>query len=79
MTTTRPTNVKYYTLSKNPNPRDERTTYLPAVKPHMAYKRYYSSTLKGWSFSDEDMPVIRHRIKKYKKSMNRPSKKQKKK
>lgn len=72
LTTTRPGNVSYYTLEKNPNPNDKSTAYLPFVKPHTAKITLYDKeVLKGWGFDKEDMPVIRHRIKKYKKSYNR--------
>ena len=59
-------------LRKNPNPNDKSTAYLPFVKPHTAKITLYDKeVLEGWRFDKEDMPVIRHRIKKYKKSYNR--------
>ena len=71
MTTTRPDNVSYYTLRKNPNPEDKEISYLPMVKPQTAKKHYFGDVLSGWKFSKDDMPFVRHKIKKYKKSYNR--------
>ena len=71
MTTHPKENIKHYELSKNPNPHDERKSYLQLTKPHTANKRYYSEPLIDWNFAKEDMPVVRHKIKQYKKSMNR--------
>ena len=50
---------------------DKSPSYLQLTKPHTAKTDYYSDVLQGWTFSKEDMSIVRHRIKKYKKSMNR--------
>ena len=71
LTTTRPDNVAYYTLKKNPNPMDNEISYMPLITPHTAKKWYYGDVLQGWSFSKEDMKEARKRIKRYKKSYNR--------
>ena len=78
LTTTHPTNVKHYHLRQNPEPGNNEPAYLILEKPTTSHKRFYGSVMKGWSFSNEDMPVVRHRIKAYKKAYNRPSNKKKK-
>ena len=78
LTTTHPTNVRHYHLSKNPNPKKDDDSYLLLIKPTTAGSKVYSEPLKGWTFAKEDMPVVRHRIKAYKKSYNRRPKKKKK-
>lgn len=78
LTTTYPENVKHYALSKNPNPKKDDPAYLLLIKPTTAHKKYYGKPKKGWSFAKEDMPVVRHRIKAYKKAYNRPPNKKKK-
>lgn len=60
-------------LKTNPNPKDKTTAYVE-VKPKTANKKYYSEPLPNWKFSKDDMSVIRHLIKKYKKSTNRHKK-----
>ena len=78
LTTTYPANKRHYELHKNPNPKDNRTSYLLLDKPTTAGTKFYSEPLKGWSFAKEDMPIVRHRIKVYKKAYNRSSNKKKK-
>ena len=65
--------IRHYELSRNPDQSDNRTSFLQLTKPHTAHEKYYSDPLNGWNFSSEDMPIVRHRIKQYKKSMNRKS------
>lgn len=57
-------------LKRNPNPVDSSDSFLQ-FKVHTDKKEYYGKPLSGWSFSADDMPVVRHRIKKYKRAMNR--------
>ena len=72
LTTEPKDDIRHIRLSKNPNPNDSRPSYLQLTKPHTASISYYGKdVLEGWAFGSEDMPVVRHRIKKYKKSMNR--------
>jgi len=72
--------VKKVKLKVNPKPGEIGDSYLQ-LRVHTAKTKYYSKKLRGWKFSKEDMPIVRHRIKEYKKSTNRKSKrgKQKKK
>ena len=67
--------IPHYPLTKNPNPNDERQSYL-RLKPHGTNKKYLPDEGKQeeWHFAPEDMPVVRHTIKKYKKSTNRKPK-----
>ena len=65
-------NVKHFELSKNPNPNDNDKSFLQ-LRVHTAKKQYYSAPLLNWKFAKEDMPIVRHRTKKYKKSTNRKS------
>ena len=69
--------VKHFDLSKNPNPNSIDKSFIQ-VRVHTAKKQYYSAPLSDWSFAKEDMAIIRHRTKKYKKSTNRKSKRGKK-
>lgn len=66
-----------YPLSKNPNPKDNTQSYVQD-RVHTARVGYYSKTLRGWKFDKEDMSIVRHITKGYKKSTNRSSKKKKK-
>ncbi len=77
LTTTYPENIKHYVLKKNPEPNNLDKAYMILGRPFTEPKSHYGQVLKGWSFHKEDMPMVRHHIKKYKKSYNR--KKQKKK
>ena len=65
--------IRHYPLHKNPNPKDNRQSYLQ-LKVLNTKKNYFKPPEKGWSFAKEDMPVVRHRIKEYKKSVNRQPK-----
>lgn len=78
LTTTYPENVKHYPLKRNPEPHNDEPAYLLMDKPTTAHKKYYGPVLEGWNFAREDMSVVRHRLKAYKKSYNRPSRKKKK-
>lgn len=62
-------------LSKNPNPLDDRESYLKLTKPMTDKVEFYGDVLPGWKFADADKPIVRHRKKQYKKSYNRPHKK----
>lgn len=65
--------IKHYPLSKNPNPKDDRQSYLQ-LKVLSTQKRFFKPPERGWTFAKEDMPVVRHTIKAYKKSTNRKPK-----
>ena len=56
----------YYSLTKNPNPKDSRKSYIQK-KPFKTKKKYYGKSLFGWSFTSDDMHTVRHITKKYKK------------
>ena len=73
LTTTPKKEFPYYPLTRNPNPNDFEPSFLE-YEIHSANKKHYGDPLKDWSFSKEDMPVVRHTIKKYKKSTNRKPK-----
>lgn len=73
LTTTPKDDVPHYKLSKNPEPYNSDPSYLQ-FNVHSANKKYYDDPLKGWNFAKEDMPVVRHTIKRYKKSTNRKPK-----
>lgn len=65
--------IQHIPLSKNPDPNDTRSSSMQ-LRVHTANKKYYGEPLKGWRFAQEDMPVVRHRTKEYKKSTNRKPK-----
>lgn len=65
--------IPHYLLSKNPNPNDGRPSYLQ-LKVLSTQKGYMKTVKHDWKFSEKDMPVVRHTIKKYKKSTNRKPK-----
>lgn len=71
LTTSPSKNIKHVKLTKNPNPNDASTSYLQIKEVHTANKKYYSSILPNWMFARDDMGIVRHRTKKYKKSYNR--------
>ena len=73
LTSTPKKGVPYYTLTKNPEPNNTNKSHLQYAV-HSANKKYYGEPLKGWKFAEEDMPVVRHTVKAYKKSTNRKSK-----
>ncbi len=66
-------NPKHKTLplQKNPNKKDFRPAYI-SVKPHTIGENYLEQTpQKDWGFVKIDRAVVRHIIKRYKKSYNR--------
>lgn len=65
--------VKHVRLHKNPEPNNADESYLQ-MRVHTAKKTYYTEPLPDWKFSKDDMPIVRHRIKAYKKSTNRKPK-----
>lgn len=67
--------VPHYPLKKNPNPNDKRQSFL-RLKVRSTNKKYLpdEGRREGWSFSKEDMSVVRHTVKEYKKSTNRKPK-----
>lgn len=67
-------NYPYIKLCKNPQKGNNIDSYVE-TKPKTAKKSYYSKPLRGYEFSHEDRAIIRHLIKKYKKSTNRHKKK----
>lgn len=76
LTTNPKSNIKSVKLKKNPEPNNPDTSHLQ-LRIHTAKKKYYSDLLVGWEFSKEDRSIVRHRIKAYKKSTNRKSKRRK--
>ncbi len=74
--TTHPQEEKfnYHELTENPNPEDNRKSFLK-LNVRSTNKKFFDKITKdNWKFSKEDMPVVRHIIKKYKKSTNRKPK-----
>ena len=65
--------IRHYPLHKNPNQKDDRQSYLQ-LKVLNTNKKYLPKKEEGWSFAKEDMPVVRHTIKQYKKRTNRKPK-----
>lgn len=65
---------KYYELTKNPNPKDKRKSFLSLSVRSTNKKFFETKSKEDWKFAKEDMPVVRHTIKKYKKSTNRKPK-----
>ena len=64
-------NIKHVKLHKNPNPQSDSASYLQ-LKVLSTQKRYFiKEPEEGWAFAKEDMPVVRHTIKKYKKATNK--------
>jgi len=63
----------YFTLAVNPNPNDVRCSHIKK-KPRSTMKRYMPKVEEGWGFDKNDMPIVRHIIKEYKKSTNRKPK-----
>lgn len=63
----------YYPLKENPNPTDSKQSFL-RLNVRSTNKKYLPKKEENWKFSKEDMPVVRHTIKKYKKSTNRQPK-----
>ena len=65
--------IPHYLLTKNPNPNDTDKSYLQ-LKVLSTHKKYMPKKEEGWGFAKEDMSVVRHTIKRYKKSTNRKPK-----
>ena len=64
----------YYALLENPDPQDDRKSYLH-LNVRSTNKKYLDEAPKsGWKFSKQDMSVARHIIKDYKKRTNRKPK-----
>lgn len=64
-------------LRHNPDAKSSEKSYI-RVKPVTENKKYYSKSTLDWSFSKEDMPVVRHLKKDYKKRAYRKPKNKKK-
>lgn len=75
LTTTPKEEHPYIPLHKNPNPDDNTPAYLQKKILTTDEKYFDEEYNPKWHFSVLDMPVIRHLIKKYKKSTNRSKKK----
>ena len=73
LTTSPVEGIRHVKLSKNPEPNNQNDSYLQ-MRVHTAKKKYYDEPLKDWEFAKEDKPIVRHRIKEYKKSTNRKPK-----
>ena len=71
-------NIQHFPLKKNPNPNDERASYVKG-KVMTSRKDYLEKKLEGWEFCNEDMSIIRHIIKDYKRKCRRLRKKDNKK
>lgn len=54
----------------NPDPLDKEPSFLQ-LRIHTAKKSYYSDKLDGFRLTRETRGIIRHRVKRYKKSWNR--------
>lgn len=63
----------YYELRENPNPTDKKRSFLK-LKVRSTNKKFLPKKEEGWKFSKDDMPVVRHTIKDYKKRTNRKPK-----
>jgi len=58
----------YYSLSYSPNPNCSDPQSVQ-IKPFIENKKFYSKkTKKNWKFNFNDMPIIRHIIKMFKKT-----------
>ena len=75
LTTSPRDDIAHYPLTKNPNPnpKNKKTSYLQ-LKVLNTNKKYLPKVEENWAFAREDMPVVRHTIKKYKKATNRKPK-----
>ena len=65
---------KYYELTENPDPCDDRKAYLRNNVRTGSPKYYSKEPLDGWAFSKIDQAIVRHRIKEYKKGLNKKPK-----
>lgn len=70
LTSTPKDKYKSTKLRVNPEPDNQEESHLQ-FQVHTGKKSYYGEPLENWKFDKEDFPVVRHRIKKYKKSANR--------
>lgn len=64
-------------LPDNPNPKDNRSSYI-RIKPVTANKKYYSKNTLDWQFSKDDMSIVRSLRKDYKKRVKQRNIKKKK-
>lgn len=78
LTSTPVKGIRHVKLKKNPEPNNKDDSYLQ-MRVHTAKKKYYTEPLSGWKFSKDDMAIVRHRTKQYKKSTNRKPKRRKRK
>lgn len=65
---------RYIALSKNPNLNDTETSYIKWDVYTMPPECYEDKVLQNWKFDKKDMPIVRHRMREYKKSCNRQPK-----
>lgn len=63
-------NIKNFPLKNNPDPNSDKCSYIQA-KVLTSRKDYLINILEGWEFSKEDMSIIRHIKKDYKKKCKR--------
>ena len=61
-------NHKVVLLAYTPNPAKNKKQYLHKKVFEMPKKGYEKKRLQGWSFSKEDLPLIRRFKKRYRKS-----------
>lgn len=59
----------YASLRHNPDPNDPTPSYMQ--KRLLKTPKKFIKPIPGWTFHPEDWPLIRHIIKKYKKSQNK--------
>ncbi|MEG1790833.1 MAG: hypothetical protein RR033_03130 [Clostridia bacterium] len=71
-------NIKHIPLRKNPNPKEDRQSFVQN-KVLTSRKNYLEERLDGWNFAREDMAIIRLIKKDYKKRTRRSKKKSNKK
>lgn len=58
---------KVYLLTETPNPKKEKKQYLHKKVFEMPKENYAKKRLQGWNFSMEDLSLIRHLKKRYRK------------
>lgn len=73
LTTTPKAAFRHVPLHKNPDLSSSDKSHLQ-LEVHSGQKKFYGKPLENWGFAKEDMPVVRHTIKAYKKSTNRKPK-----
>ena len=73
LTTSPKEEYPYCPLIRNPEPNNYQPSFLQ-FEVHSAKKDYYGNILQSWAFSKDDLSVVRHTVKQYKKSTNRKSK-----